>query len=526
MKKKILTLVLVLGMIMSLFSNCLIYAENSIPTSIEKPQDFTVRIGDQEINLRWRVPQSILDLIENSDGGDSIFYAIDWKQDNGAWHFENKVPGDPSYLDGYFDPFGIFFEYQGSSQVDDNNTSDTFLVAWHLYPELDTEAEFDFVNKTYYFRMRFIYEYVDENTGELKYIFSPYTDVAALGKNASNTAITKLDAPKDLKVELKKDSNGKPYFALNWTIPESVKEANKSLPVYHRIDFKVGNDKWYSELVGKINLPVAPSNLLSNNDVFDPIEKNYVDKIVIEENVYRFRILFEAEPSIDKFIQSDFSNEFSLGVERYSNASDWAKGELDKAGDLGLIPDILKGADMTKGITRREFAALSVKLYEKLSGSTATPSSTNPFTDTSDVEVLKAYNLGITDGVSIDKFDPDKILNREQAATMLTRVFKRTYVEGWSLKEDSKFKFNYTMPTKFSDDAKISDWAKPSVYFMVAHKIINGIDSKTFAPKATTSYEQATNYAIATREQAIAIAIRMIENLDEEDAKEIVPSNN
>ena len=104
---------------------------------------------------------------------------------------------------------------------------------------------------------------------------------------------------------------------------------------------------------------------------------------------------------------------------------------------------------------------------------------------------------------------------------MLTRVFKKTYVEGWALDMDGKYTFNYNMPPKFNDDAHISDWAKPSVYFMVAHGIISGVGNNNFAPKAVTPAEQAASYASATREQALAISVRMAENLEEADAGEI-----
>src|SRR5690606_4502364 len=63
----------------------------------------------------------------------------------------------------------------------------------------------------------------------------------------------------------------------------------------------------------------------------------------------------------------------------WSNASQWATAELQKANDAGLIPDILKGADLTKPITREEFAELSVKLYEKSTNKAAIPVSPNPF---------------------------------------------------------------------------------------------------------------------------------------------------
>lgn len=215
---------------------------------------------------------------------------------------------------------------------------------------------------------------------------------------------------------------------------------------------------------------------------------------------------------------------FTLSGAVEETTSQWATATIQKANELGLIPNILKGADLTKPITRREFASVSVKLYEKMSGKTAIAAQINPFKDTQDQEVLKAYNVGITSGTAKDEFSPGVLLNREQAATMLTRVFKKAFVQDWALENDSKFAFSYTMPPKFADDAKISDWAKPSVYFMAAHGIISGVGSNNFAPKATTSAEQATNYASATREQALAISVRMTENLDTSDAKEIMPS--
>ena len=56
----------------------------------------------------------------------------------------------------------------------------------------------------------------------------------------------------------------------------------------------------------------------------------------------------------------------------------------------------------------------------------------------------------------------------------------------------------------------ISGWARDSVYFMAANKIINGVGNNKFAPKNTTTAEEAVGYANATREQALAIAVRMV----------------
>ena len=184
------------------------------------------------------------------------------------------------------------------------------------------------------------------------------------------------------------------------------------------------------------------------------------------------------------------------------NASDWAKPELEKAQSYGLIPNILNGADFTQPINRAEFAAVSVKLYENLSGKAATPVASNPFADTNDSEILKAYNIGLTSGTSAAAFSPNDLLTREQAATMLTRAIKASYIPGWTLAEDGNYALNFTQPAKFADDGNINDWAKPSVYYANAKGIISGTGGNMFSPADS-----------ATREQALAIAVRMVDNL-------------
>ena len=207
----------------------------------------------------------------------------------------------------------------------------------------------------------------------------------------------------------------------------------------------------------------------------------------------------------------DFSK-FSA-TDAWANASEWATKELEKADSLGLIPDTLRGADMTKPITRAEFAAVAVKLYENLTGKKAEPVSPNPFKDTSDAETLKAFKLGITAGTSATTFDPKTLINREQMAVMLTMTLKSAYITGWTRPTDAQFRLKFDMPKKFADDKDISDWAKESVYFMFANKIVSGTGNNNFSPRATTSAQEAQGYAQATREQALAISTRMVDNL-------------
>lgn len=219
--------------------------------------------------------------------------------------------------------------------------------------------------------------------------------------------------------------------------------------------------------------------------------------------------------SFDMFYMERHTTESNLYMKTNINFvnfdnSDWATFTIFDAYENGLIPDCLLEADLSQPITRAEFAAVCVKACEKLSGTPALPASVNPFTDTQDLEVLKAYNLGVTQGTSSTTFSPDLLLNREQAATMLTRAFKRTTIPGWPQNDPP---LAYTKPANFADDAAISDWARDSVYFMAANDIIEGIGNNLFAPRAVTSDQEAIGYAQATREQALIIATRMVLNL-------------
>ena len=170
--------------------------------------------------------------------------------------------------------------------------------------------------------------------------------------------------------------------------------------------------------------------------------------------------------------------------------------------------------DLTQDISRLEFCAVAVQLYEKMGGAALDPGAlSNPFTDTSADVVKKAFALGITNGMTATTFEPYTLISREQLATMLTRVYKALNLPGWTLATDSQYSLDYSGVTPFDDDALISAYAKPSVYFMVKNEVIKGMTPTTFAPRNTTSAEEAIGYANASREQALIMAVRMFQKL-------------
>ncbi len=255
---------------------------------------------------------------------------------------------------------------------------------------------------------------------------------------------------------------------------------------------RVDDEKWHT----------AKLSVECNN-----IEVTIDGDIIINEQVqfnkeYRY-MYFAATTGLYSDNHSIRNVKFT-GRAAFSNASNWAIEEMDKAEMYELIPALLKGKDMTKTITREEFAALSVQLYEKLNGEEADIVD-EPFEDADGVEIAKAYGLGITNGVSENIFEPDSSITREQVATMLTRTMKVYLPDLDTTVSNVK---------KFADDDKISDWAKESVYFMVKHNIIMGIGNNMFAPKNTTADEEAIMYANSTREQALLMSVRAYETIN------------
>ena len=177
----------------------------------------------------------------------------------------------------------------------------------------------------------------------------------------------------------------------------------------------------------------------------------------------------------------------------WSKASEWAEPELKEASKQNLIPEIFDEANLTKNITRKEFAHTVVKMYEKITGQKAVPIAKNPFTDTKDKEVLKAYNIGITNGTSDTTFSPDDLITREQMATMMTRALTKAGKDT-SRPESAKL---------FADDSEFSEYAKDSIYYMSAIEIIKGVGDNKFDSQGK-----------ASREQALAISIRCVKKVN------------
>lgn len=191
----------------------------------------------------------------------------------------------------------------------------------------------------------------------------------------------------------------------------------------------------------------------------------------------------------------------------YISASAWAKPEIEKAYNNGLIPQRLLTTDSTKPATREELCELIMLLYERITGKTAEPASPNPFSDTSNAEILRAYKLGIITGTTTTTFSPNDIVTREQVATMFGRAIRVMFPN-----DD----YSLSGAPVFSDQSDISSWALEHVQFMSKAGILNGTDGK-FMPSPMTDAQKAVGYGVTKREAAVAIALRIFIRYDATD---------
>ena len=113
-------------------------------------------------------------------------------------------------------------------------------------------------------------------------------------------------------------------------------------------------------------------------------------------------------------------------------------------------------------MTRAEFATIVVKALG------LTPKETKDFSDVKRGAwysgfIGAAYNRGIVKGVSADKFSPNSVITREEAATMVSRaaaIMLQNFGQSQSAETLAKGK---ELLVKAADNAKVSVWARDAV---------------------------------------------------------------
>ncbi len=539
--KKLLSCILALTMCLSVMTMTALAAEDTlknVPLPKPKAPNYFIagseyETHDHTIRMITVFDNSMVQLATEEDVDSEAFWKKYGVTNEGYYEFNLRMQYDvnidgrgwqytPAWDEELYNYTGAYdkgYDYNGVREdlVSDFTLADTYWENTRaLYGDMvylagqdeygDDIWRFDLENHSAQVRCRYIMAYISNDEWVIR--TGEWSDIAVIGKGSTQrtpAAPTSYGAPviSNMRVVPPEEYATEAYVYFELDTPDSVWDAE----IYYAM-----NDEWgLDELDAQINVngggweSVYVAN--SNWPLYEGDRQTSSTAAITEKSHVQLRVRYGGTLGY-----SDWSNVLSVNAPDFE-ASDWAKAELAKADELGLIPEVLDGADLTADITRAEFAAVAVKVYEALSGTAALPALANPFTDTTDIEILKAYNIGAVNGTSATTYSPNDLLNREQAAAMLTRVFKHVTLPGWTLATDSQFTLPYEKPALFADDNDISDWAKDSVYFMAANGIINGVGNNKFAPKNVTSADEANGYANATREQALIIAVRMVENL-------------
>lgn len=92
------------------------------------------------------------------------------------------------------------------------------------------------------------------------------------------------------------------------------------------------------------------------------------------------------------------------------------------------LSEVKEAAHNTDGyITREALCGLIIDLYERLSFVLAPPIGTNPFIDTANESVIKAYYLDLITDEGEGYFEPSRAITQQEIQEMMNRLLKKVY---------------------------------------------------------------------------------------------------
>jgi hypothetical protein len=482
----------------------------SPPSSLGAPSGLAVTFMDEDLDTTGRFAfyigysasaevRAFVDAIEEGGvfeqaGYDSanVGVQIDYKLDDGTWQYaaswdEGETPTD----------------LQQGAALSKGTYSAVAHVAEYALPAAFPDETLPggsafFDTHTLHFRMRFLTSWSkDGNPGELFSAWSPTVSFSNMAAR-KDPAVLINHAPVLSTVKLMLDDDRKPTLRFT-TLPAHADlqqlNADSNDRLFTNVHVKIGTGAWQN--AGTFMFFIEEFDV--DVSLFFPDDVDVAAAMFEVKCRYTLDMSYYPGSTSSTVLSSPFSNTLRQGTPAYSNASTWAVTELNTAAEADLIPGILQGADMKKPITREEFACLAVRLYEKTTGTTVAPVSPNPFTDTTNPEILKAVAIGTTNGTTKTTFAPMKLISREDCAAMLFRTLQKMRPNA---------DYSIAGIRDFPDQSRIAGYAVTAAKYMSKMEIIKGNAQGYFMPKGVTDTEKAAGYGQATREAAIIMANR------------------
>ncbi|QZY54098.1 S-layer homology domain-containing protein [Crassaminicella profunda] len=155
----------------------------------------------------------------------------------------------------------------------------------------------------------------------------------------------------------------------------------------------------------------------------------------------------------------------------------WAKETIEILASRQMISGDEEGKFRPNmGITRAEFATLITKMLNLEIGTKETGFEDIKINDWYAPYIASARSAGIVSGVSDTKYEPNRIVTRQEMTAMVVRAYKNI--------EDVKVDIDTIK--KFKDNNQIADWAKKDVYTAKHLKFVRGRSKEIFAPTSET----------------------------------------
>lgn len=169
------------------------------------------------------------------------------------------------------------------------------------------------------------------------------------------------------------------------------------------------------------------------------------------------------------------------------DSSEWATDYILECQELGFLENVTN-ISYKEPITREKFCEIVYNLLSEETDKKWSAPTAIPFVDTYNPKVAALYYENIITGKGDKIFAPDDYLTREEAATIIDRIYKNGVLLGTGTTGNW---------IRFADESEISDWALYGVQNAWKQGIMIGTGSN-FAPKD-----------IYTTEQAITSIVRM-----------------
>lgn len=171
--------------------------------------------------------------------------------------------------------------------------------------------------------------------------------------------------------------------------------------------------------------------------------------------------------------------------------SSWFAPYYKEMQELGILPSSFTSGDLTATITRGEMCELAVVAFEKATGNVIDElERTDYFTDTTDKNILKAYEYGIVSGYPDGSFQPGKTLTRQEFFKIIQNFCEAAAYTSTRSKDLSAF----------ADSGSIGSWAREAAQLCVSNAFVDG--TKT----GSSYYLRPT--AGASRQEAMVMFLR------------------